>query len=81
MRLDILQELRQLDFLVLSLVISKSKVIEEALDQNTIFNKYFNRIFLKQFSQNVTFFSIHTDQVGWPEFRRSINKLGTFSSK
>jgi hypothetical protein len=69
MRLDMLQELRQLDFLVLSLVINKSKVIGEGLAQQDIFYKYFNRIFLKQFPQNFTAFSIHADQVGWPAFR------------
>ena len=50
MRLDILQELRQLDFLVLSLVINKSKVAGEGLGQQDIFYKYFNRIFLKAIS-------------------------------
>ena len=39
MRLDILQELRQLDFLVLSLVINKSKVAGEGLSQQDIFYK------------------------------------------
>lgn len=71
-RLDVLKELRQLDFLVLSLVINKSKIIGEGLDQNTIFYKYFNRIFLQQFPKNFTSFSIHADQLGWPEFRRSL---------
>ncbi|QNF31287.1 DUF3800 domain-containing protein (plasmid) [Adhaeribacter swui] len=71
-RLDVLKELRQLDFLVLSLVINKSKVTGEGLDQNTIFYKYFNRIFLQQFPKNFTSFSIHADQLGWPEFRRSL---------
>jgi hypothetical protein len=72
MRLAILQELRQLDFLVLSLVINKGKIVGEELEQQDIFYKYFNRIFLKQFPQNFTSFSIHADQVGWREFRRSL---------
>ncbi|PIQ21825.1 MAG: hypothetical protein COW65_06760, partial [Cytophagales bacterium CG18_big_fil_WC_8_21_14_2_50_42_9] len=72
MRLDILKELRQLDFVVLSLVINKSKVVGEGLDHEAIFYKYFNRIFLKQFPKNFTAFSIHADQIGWPEFRHSL---------
>ncbi|KAA5539119.1 DUF3800 domain-containing protein [Adhaeribacter rhizoryzae] len=72
MQVAILQELRQLDFLVLSLVINKSKVVGEGLSQQEIFYKYFNRIFLKQFPQNFTSFSIHADQVGWPGFQRSL---------
>ncbi|KAA5539656.1 DUF3800 domain-containing protein [Adhaeribacter rhizoryzae] len=72
MRLAILQELRQLNFLVLSLVINKSKVTGEGLAYNEVFYKYFNRIFLKQFPQNFTAFSIHADQLAWPEFRQSL---------
>ena len=72
-RLDILQELRQLGYLVLSLVINKSHVAGEGLGQPDIFYKYFNRLFLRQFPQNFTSFSIHADQVGWPEFRGSLH--------
>ncbi|WP_026461211.1 DUF3800 domain-containing protein [Adhaeribacter aquaticus] len=71
-RLDILQELRRLDFLILSLVINKSKVTGEGLNQSDVFYKYFNRIFLKQFPKNFASFSIHADELGWPEFRRSL---------
>ena len=71
-RLDILQELRQLDFLVLSLVINKSQVAGAGLGQQDVFYKYFNRLFLRQFTQNFISFSIHADQVGWPEFRESL---------
>jgi hypothetical protein len=54
------------------LVINKSKVIGEGLDHQIVFYKYFNRIFLKQFPKNFTSFSIHAEQVGWPEFRLSL---------
>ena len=72
-RLAILKEMRQLDFLVLSLVINKSKITGEGLGQKDIFYKYFNRIFLKQFPQNFTAFSIHANGVGWPEFKRDLH--------
>jgi hypothetical protein len=72
LRIDILKELRQLDFLVLSLVINKSKVRGAGLDHEAIFYKYFNRIFLKQFPKNFTAFSIHADQLAWPEFTGSL---------
>lgn len=71
-RLDILGELRQLDFIVLSLVINKSKVHKEGLDQQAVFYKYFNRIFLRQFPKNFTAFSIYAHQLGWPEFQGSL---------
>jgi hypothetical protein len=71
-RIDILKELRPLDFIVLSLVINKSKVTGQGLDQREVFYKYFNRIFLKQFPKNFTAFSIHAHQLGWPEFSSSL---------
>ena len=71
-RVDILKELRSLDFIVLSLVINKSKVSREGLDHQAVFYKYFNRIFLKQFPKNFTAFSIHAGHLGWPEFRSSL---------
>ncbi|MBF8965455.1 DUF3800 domain-containing protein [Pontibacter sp. FD36] len=72
-RLEVLRELRQLDFVVLGMVINKSKLEGAGFDHNDVFYKYFNRIFLKQFPKNFTAFSIHADQLGWPEFRRSLH--------
>jgi hypothetical protein len=46
--------------------------VGEGLDHQAVFCKYFNRIFLKQFPKNFTAFSIHAQQLGWPEFRGSL---------
>lgn len=71
-RLRILKELLEINFLIFSFVVNKAKVDSEGLLYKDSFYKYFNKLFLKQFPENYTSFTIYADEFGSVEFRRGL---------
>ncbi|MFD2245796.1 helix-turn-helix domain-containing protein [Pontibacter ruber] len=71
-RLNILKELRELDFLVLSLVVDKKQINSDGLKIKESFYKYFQNLLLGNFTKAFKKFHIYADNIGYPEFRISL---------
>ncbi len=71
-RLNILQYLRSLDFIIFSLVIDKKKIDGDGLKYKDVFYKYFNKVFLKGFVKTYDSFEIYADKLGYPDFQRNL---------
>ena len=74
-RINILKDLRQLDFIIYVLVINKSEIIGEGLKQKDVFIKYFQKLLISKFAQQFSSFEIFADELGHPEFKRSLTEF------
>lgn len=74
-RLTILEELKNLNFLVYSFVINKSELQGNGLQYKKIFIKYFQKLFVRKFVENYSSFEIYADELGHPEFKRSLTEF------
>lgn len=74
-RLNILDELKSLNFLVYSFVINKSELKGDGLKYKRTFIKYFQKIFIKKLVDQYSSFEIFADELGHPEFKKSLKEF------
>jgi len=77
-RLLILNELKQLNYIIHSIVIDKSKINSEGLKHKKVFYKYFHRLLIEKFPKKFHSFEIFFDKLGYPKFQ---NELTTYINK
>lgn len=75
-RLNYLKEFKALNFLIVCLVVNKSKLDPNSggLKYHDVFYKFFNRILLAPISKNYDSLYIHVDQLGYDEFQQSLKE-------
>ena len=73
-RVQILNQINELDFAIFTLVIDKSKLDSIGLSYHQVFYKYFSKIFLKSVIANYDQFAIYADKIGYPEFQSSLKR-------
>ncbi len=74
-RISIIKDINQIDFILYAFVISKAELKGEGLKQKQIFLKYFQKLLILKFADQYSSFKIYADELGYPEFKRSLTEF------
>ncbi len=73
-RMKVLSELSNFNHYVVALVVDKSKIDSDGLNQKRSFIKFFNNLLSKQFVDKYTEYHIHFDKLGRKDFQDNLVK-------
>lgn len=73
-RIGILNELKNYEFSIFSLIVDKSELKSKGFEFSRVFYKFFQRIFIEKFAQNYTSFIIYADKIGDKDFQRELKQ-------
>ncbi|MDX2302323.1 MAG: DUF3800 domain-containing protein [Microscillaceae bacterium] len=72
-RLKILRSVLELNFLIFTFVVDKNRLNSQGLEFQSVFYKYFMKVFIRQIAEKYEQITIRADKLGTDRYRQSLN--------